>query len=202
MSRLRVAPIVEGHGEEKAIRILLTRLWGELLGGEYIDITRPIRRPRGLLVKEEELKKAVQLAATKLNNPAAAVDRKAILILLDAENDKPCELAPRLLHFAVDCRADLPISVVLANLEYETWFVASAESLADFLSVEPHQFITDPERSRSGKAWIEKHFKETKYSETVDQPSMTAKMNLATCRERSPSFDKLCREFERYLSSP
>ena len=32
MSRLRVAPIVEGHGESYCIRILLERVWGELLG--------------------------------------------------------------------------------------------------------------------------------------------------------------------------
>lgn len=34
----------------------------------------------------------------------------------------------------------------------------------------------------------------TKYSETQDQPRMTAQMDLALCRRRCPSFDKLCRE--------
>ena len=46
MSRIRIAPIVEGHGETEAIRPLLRRIWTELLGGEYADILKPIRRPR------------------------------------------------------------------------------------------------------------------------------------------------------------
>jgi predicted ATPase len=36
-----------------------------------------------------------------------------------------------------------------------------------------------------------------KYSETIDQPAMTADMDLSLCRRRSPSFDKLCRELEK-----
>lgn len=35
---------------------------------------------------------------------------------------------------------------------------------------------------------------------TVDQPAMTSHMDLHLARERSPSFDKLCRELERRLS--
>ena len=38
MSRLCVAPIVEGHGDDRAIRILLQRIWSELLGGDYVEV--------------------------------------------------------------------------------------------------------------------------------------------------------------------
>jgi hypothetical protein len=37
------------------------------------------------------------------------------------------------------------------------------------------------------------------YAETVDQPRLTAAMDLQMCRERSKSFDKLCRELEKRL---
>lgn len=56
MSRLNVAPIVEGHGEQQsAIRTLITRVWTEIAGGEYVHVLRPIRRPRAHLVNPTEL---------------------------------------------------------------------------------------------------------------------------------------------------
>ena len=45
----------------------------------------------------------------------------------------------------------------------------------------------------------QRRFKGVKYSETVDQPAMTRAMNLAQCRLRSPSFDKLCRDLQGRL---
>ena len=55
MNRLRVVPIVEGHGEQQsAIRTLLVRLWTELLGGDYIDVLQPIRIPRSKLIQPAE----------------------------------------------------------------------------------------------------------------------------------------------------
>ena len=47
--------------------------------------------------------------------------------------------------------------------------------------------------------WVADRFK-GHYSETVDQPALTAKMDLDLCRERSPSFDKLCRELGSQLA--
>ena len=68
MSRLRVFPIVEGHGEDQPIRILLQRIWGELVGGEYIEVLKPIRGKRHKLIKATELGKALNLAALKLRD--------------------------------------------------------------------------------------------------------------------------------------
>ena len=39
---LRVVVIVEGHGEDGAIRTLLERIWYELLGGDYIEVISSI----------------------------------------------------------------------------------------------------------------------------------------------------------------
>jgi len=89
---------------------------------------------------------------------------------------------------------------VLANPEYETWFVAAAESLEDFLDLGGGETLSeDPEKDGLKKAWIESRFRGLRYSETVDQPRMTAAMDLALCRSRSPSFDKLCRELSKRL---
>ena len=67
MMRLRVAPIIEGDGEEEAVRILLDRTWREVLGGEYIDVLKPIRQPRSRLVINEHLCRAIRLASLKLD---------------------------------------------------------------------------------------------------------------------------------------
>ena len=212
MSRLRVATIVEGHGEVVAIRILLERIWREIAGGEYIDVLRPIRRPRSKLLRpgpeggpsvinQDEVSRAVKLANLTLSNPGESVLPSLVLILLDADSDCPGELAPRLKEAGEEEGSLFDLAVVLANVEYETWFVAAAPSLTDYLLLKQHDVPTEeaelsPESRRSGKKWIEDRFKVQKYSETVDQVKLTARMDLRMCRNGSPSFDKLCRELE------
>jgi len=71
LSRLRVAPIVEGHGEDLAVRILLRRLWTELLGGEHIEVLKPIRSSRTKLIQTPELERAVDLAVLKLRSASS-----------------------------------------------------------------------------------------------------------------------------------
>jgi hypothetical protein len=86
---------------------------------------------------------------------------------------------------------------VLAKIEYETWFVAAAESLRDYLDIT--ESVPDHPETSAGKGWVQARFRGTKYSETIDQVRMTAAMDLSRCREGSPSFDKLCREIAKYM---
>lgn len=204
MSRLTVVPIVEGHGEVPSVRILLQRIWYELLQGEFIEVLQPIRQPRDRLTsnKEGALEKALNLAAGKLRARSGLQQPTLILILLDANTDVPCALAPSLLQTANDCRADQDIACVLPNVEYETWFVAAAASLGEHLDLSKDRALPEtPEDLRLGKAWIQQRFK-GRYSETVDQPKLTARMDLYGCRTQSPSFDKLCRELEARVKAP
>jgi hypothetical protein len=99
------------------------------------------------------------------------------------------------LEWAKSERSDVDIICVVANVMYETWFVAAAQSLGESLNLSADTAVPDdPEQQRQGKGWIERYFKGPKYSETQDQPAMTAKMDLVARRAKSPSFDKLCRE--------
>jgi Domain of unknown function (DUF4276) len=202
LSHLRVLPIVEGHGEDSSIRILLQRIWSELLGGESLEVLKPIRGSRHKLVKASELGRALNLAVPKLR-ATSSQSPAMVLVLLDADDDLPCVLGPSLLSLARQARADADVSCVIANLEYETWFVAAAESLSEFLDLSARPLIpADPEKARQGKGWIQKNFRGPKYSETIDQPAMTRAMDLRLCRQRSLSFDKLCRELERRFQPP
>lgn len=196
---IRIAPIVEGHGEVEAVRILLTRTWNTFVNpGEYPDVIQPIRVSKSKIIREDrELLRAVDLASLKLNGAGL------VLLLMDADDDAACSVGPTLVGTVAEQRSHINFACVLAVVEYETWFVAAAESLADSLRPEFATAIpADPESERSGKGWIQAFFKGTRYSETIDQPRLTARMDLHAARAGAPSFDKLCRELEKRATGP
>lgn len=196
---LQVGVIVEGHGEYEAIRKVLERIWYELLGGDHIEVLRPFRQPQRTLFREEKFKATVDAVKIKLGPDTPEGPRKLVLILIDAEEKCPKDLAPRLLTWAREARSDADIACVLPNPMFETWFAAAASSLGGVNDLPADLEVPqDPEGKRLGKGWIKKHLPR-KYSATVDQPRFAAKMDLAVCRANSPSFDKLCRELNSRL---
>ena len=119
------------------------------------------------------------------------------MVLVDADDDLPCQLGPYMQEVASAVRNDFDVSCIVANIDYETWFVAASGSLLGFWK-DPDDFEppANPE-GKNGKSWVKQRFYGPKYSETIDQAKLTARMDLATCREVSSSFDKLCRELEK-----
>jgi hypothetical protein len=203
-----VAPIVEGQTEQRCVERLLHRIWEELLGGpERLQVLEPFRgrrdalvHPSGLALGQSVQKAFLKLQAKAKREPLA---RLLVLLLLDAEEDCPAELAPRLLQTARNAQANATIACVLAKRMLENWFVASVASLAGIQDLP--QRLQPPEDSESprGSAWLEKQMRSVKrsrkYSKTVDAPEFVRAMNLRDCRTRPPSFDKLCRELQKLL---
>lgn len=202
VSSLTIAPIVEGHGDAAAVPILLRRICAELLGGRLVHVLPPIRQPRDRLLNDRDgcLERSLNLALRKLKQSSVPSVPGLVLLLVDADNDCAAEGGPRTLQLAKRLRTDADIAVVWAVWKYETWFVAAAESLHEHLNLSQASIPSDPEASRSRKNWIERHWRGVKYSASVDQPKLTDCMDLSLCRQRSPSFDKLCREIKRRLS--
>ena len=198
--RLRVAPIVEGHGEQNCVRLLLERVGYERLGLSYVDVQRPLRHPKGGLSAPGSavLRSAVEMSARRLIAAAAADPQPCvglILVLLDADDDCAATLGPRLRDATRAVRPDIPSAAVLAVKEYETWCVASADSLAGVVTLAPGERApADPEGGGLGKAWIQKRFDGTRYTEPVDQPRLTKRLDLQVVHDRCPSFRKLCRD--------
>lgn len=129
--------------------------------------------------------------------------RHAILILMDSDDDCPAEIGPELRRRACEARPDVPIAVVLANTEYEAWFLAAAESLANTRGLMAHLTAPpDPEAIRDAKGWLSAHMtmRERKYSPTQDQASFSAVMDLDLARRRSRSFQKLWQEVARLMT--
>ena len=195
MIEKRVACVVEGHGEVEALPILLRRLAERLPVPVNVQVPTPIRVPKSKLQKAGELERVVQLAARKAGIGGG------ILIVLDGDDDCPADLGPRLLQRAAVARGDVPISVVVAQREYEAWFLAAAESLAGRRGL-PTNLVSppEPEAIRGAKGWLSDRMpRQRPYSETLDQPALTALLDVDRAR-RAPSFDKLCRDVERLLS--
>lgn len=200
MTSLRVAPIVEGDGEVAAVGELLRRLGFEMFGGKYIDVMRPylLHRAEFSPKRTEKLREAMNTCAEKMLQKSQDRSKMLILLMCDPEPEPTCVLGPNLTEHARKIRNDIPLSVVFADVEYESWFVAAAKSLQRYLT------LTQTEQesiTHSGsKSWVKRHMTKNKYSETTDQPKLTAEMDLALCRRNSLSFDKLCRELEKHLS--
>ena len=199
MTRVVLAPIVEGDGEVSSLPILIRRIGQAYCPEIFFDVLKPIRMPASSLLKADDpcLMRAVGIAERKLTEHCESSVRKCVLILLDVEGGCAATLGPNLKRRATEIASHLRIACVFAVDEYETWFVAAAESLTDYLDIEPGQVPSDPESRGAKKKWIEDRFRVGKYRETVDQPKFSATMDLRLCRSRSPSFDKLCREIER-----
>lgn len=169
-----ILPIVEGHGEVTAVPILIRRIIAHYAPEAYVDVGRPIRVSRAGLVQSNGIERTVELAARQTQ----ATD--GILILLDADDNCPRELAEALLTRGRTARPDRAIAVVVANREYEAWFLASATSLrgkrglADDMEPPPN-----PEAIRDAKGWLAHHAGHGfSYKPTIDQPALTQLFDL------------------------
>jgi hypothetical protein len=143
---------------------------------------------------------AAELGAPNLLTPTP-IEKGGVLVLLDADDDCPAEYGPLLLARAQAARPDKQVSVVLANREFEAWFLAAAPSLAGQFGF-PSEFARpqNPETPRDCKGLLTKaRPKGQPYKETVDQAPLTSIFDLKMAREHSDSFDKFYREVSRLL---
>lgn len=190
-----IVAIVEGPGEVDAIPILIRRIAAAALPSAAPHVPRPIRVKRDRFLKEHELERYVDLAARQ-SGPDGGV-----LIVLDADDDCPPELAATILRRATRARSDRPIKVVLARREYEAWFLAAATSIAGRRGLPGD--ITAPneaESIRDAKGWLTSRMPPGRaYKETRDQPALTSLFDLATARRGAPSFDKMWRTVTQLL---
>ncbi len=189
-----IACIVEGHGEVQALPALLRRVGYEIDPGAQLRVPQPYRVNRSSLVRPEMLERVVQTQADRVTGAGG------VLVLIDSDKDCPAELGPRLLARARDTRPDKKVAVVLANCEFETWFLAAADSLAGYRGL-PEGLASppDPEAIRGAKEWLGSRMPGRSYRETSDQTAFAARFDLKMAREKSPSFEKFWREAERLI---
>ena len=111
---------------------------------------------------------------------------RAILVLLDSDDDCPADLGPRLLARAQCLSPDLRILVVLAKREFEAWFLASAESLRGRRGLRGDLVSPAyPEEVQGAKEWLSERMTGNQhYVETLDQPALVAGLDLDAAKTR------------------
>jgi Domain of unknown function (DUF4276) len=191
-----IASIVEGDGEVSALPKVLHRIAAEL-GVVGLMTPKPALIFRGKITKERGVEHAVLGEAKRVPGVGG------VLVLLDADDDCPAQLGPRLLERA---RASLPekrIAVVLANREFEAWFLAAAPSLAgqhDLAAA--FQMPVNPESPRDCKGLLsEARPKGKPYKPNIDQKVLASLFDMKMARENSPSFDKFYRDIAWLLAT-
>jgi hypothetical protein len=186
--------VVEGDGEEDAVRVLIRRLTAQIDPSTEVRVGMVIRRPRGRLLKPEQLERDIELTVRRIGR------NSAILVLLDADDDCPAELGQRLLRRAQFAHADLAVSIVVAKREFEAWFLAAAESLRGVRGLPMDlNAPVDPEAVRGAKEWLSARMGgRARYSPTRHQAAFAARFDLDRAR-RADSFDKCWREVARLL---
>ncbi len=203
-----IVPIVEGQTEAGCIERLLQRIWEMLAVPIRLQVLPSSRGKRNALVDlaKPELAHKVEEAQAKLAR-RLSVDSSSqglLLLLLDAEDDCPAELAPKLLAAANNARSDVDISCVLAKRMLENWIMAGASTLAGVNGMPYSLPARDRFEDRSGSAWLNEQLRSEKatrkYKKTVDAKTFIEAMNLQECRVNCPSFDKLWRELEMRIA--
>ncbi|MEV8631084.1 DUF4276 family protein [Streptosporangium sp. NPDC051023] len=189
-----IAAIVEGEGEVAALPVLLRRIANELSVWD-VRIPTPRRVPRSKLVSPGGVENAVLQASYHVDGQGG------ILLLIDADDDCPAAMGPELLRRARRERGDKEISTVLANREFEAWFLAAAPSLAGRRGLaDPLEPPADPEGPRDAKGWLSARKADgTSYRPTADQAALAGAFDMVQARKNAPSFDKFWRDVERLM---
>ena len=188
--------IVEGHGDEKALPVVLRRLRQAIAPDVQLNVPPPLRKPRNAPTKTGGLEAAVEFAARRVAAP------RGILIVLDADDDCPAELGPSLLVRAKSTRPDIPLAVVLATREFEVWFLAALPSMCGQYGLAGQiPEVANPEEIRGTKEFLQRCMVGgAVYKASIHQAKLAAVFDMHSARVRSPSFDKLWREVERLLA--
>lgn len=183
-----IAPIVEGDGEEVAIRLLIQRIGYQRLG-LHIEVAKAYRLARGKMTQEKELCRAIRLQSLAVSSSLGGV-----LIVLDADDDCPIELRDAIERHA--WKSGLSCQVVAANREYEAWFLAALPSLRTHKDVHDDAgYDGDPDSPRDAKGCLRARMSVI-YRPKEHQPAFSALLDPDLAFGGSRSFRRMCAAVE------
>jgi hypothetical protein len=193
-----LVPIVEGKSEVEGLRGLLNRIVYEVLNETGVQIATPFLVKRYLVVKDGRLESAIDAAIR--DRQEKGVEVGAILVLLDADEDCPVEVAKRLNERARSA-TKFPISVVLADRAIESWFLGAKESLRgvcgiarDAIAPENAECLPNPKRRLSN------NISGGRYRERRDLPTLAERIDIRLCGDRCRSFRKFVKEVRALIA--
>ena len=197
----KIVPIVEGEGDLQAVPILLMKILHAMNRYDFFIAPPRSAHSRSNLTRPDGLEKFLRHAGMEPNCAG-------ILILVDADKDCPKELAHQFAERIQALGIRFPTVIVVANGEYETWFLASLNTIAgNDLATGPGlpqglRYENEVEGTRGAKGWLTEHFpKGRPYKEVTDQPAMTRLLDVELVREHSRSFRRLCHAVEQIVEA-
>lgn len=194
---LYIFPIVEGHGDERALPVLIRHILNVRFNYFEYCVLHPYRLPKGKIQQKDAWDAVISLASERLLGMANSEhDVLLILATCDADDDCPVELKQILDDFSNTRAERILFEFVAPQPEYETWFLAAAHSFAGHKDcVDVIQPIQNLNAIRDAKGHFERHIlKENRYySETVDQAKFSAIIDFSLNPETE------CRSFRRFI---
>lgn len=176
MSR-RIAAVVEGHGEVKAVPILLRRI-AEDLGVYDCEIRTPHR------IGRDHMTGAKMVSAVRIQRAVVGEDG-LVIVLYDSDDDEPEATIEATITALRSASCDA--AVFVAVREFESWLLADIESLRGSDSIrDDASFDDDPERPRDAAGRLEDLMTES-YKKTLHQARFRARLDLQRAAEASPS---------------
>ena len=182
-----IQPIVEGPGDVAAVPVLLRRLLHEAMLRPDTTVMRPVN-----CTGKGNLRKRIQdYISYCLGNNC-----DAILVLFDADSDCALELVREVCEKCRGLNLPVPIAVVCAVREYETWFLASVESAAGGqgrAEPNPESVVNPKERLKALLGG--------RYRETEHQAGLSAKLDLDATAGTRRSFRRLRHAVEELVDA-
>lgn len=191
-----IRSIVEGSNDEDAMKCLLKGYKEKKQQLIDINIAKPTNAGgRSRIIKDLE----------KFLERAAIGENDAILVVLDADNDKkdcPGSFAQELAKRAKKLKLPHPIGIVVATVEYEAWLIASIETIAPKHPKVLRQNVKcqqDPDKVSDPKGWLKQNRSEKPYDEAVHQGRMTEDIDFDCAERNSRSFRRLLKTIEEIV---
>ena len=193
-----IVPMVEGQGDVAALPPLLGRILLEMYNRSDVVVGQG----RNMVVKTNGRSNLESSLDKFLDHAQSRPDCGAILILLDADDDCPVTLARHLWQRCQEIGTRCPVQVVCAHREYESWILASLETIRDRAGIPDNaSFAGDADAVPNPKQWLtDRMGRGQAYKETTDQPSLSSRIDLEL-QANSRSFRRLCHAVEQLLEA-
>ena len=192
-----IVPVVEGAGDVAALPGLLTRILLEKYNRADVIVAQgksKVVAANGRMKLESKLEQFLQHAH---NKPECA----AILVLLDADDDCPVTVANQLSQRCEQYRSICPVQVVYADRSYESWFLASLDTIRGQGDIPGTISIQTPVESiNNPKQWLTEQMPSGQaYKETAHQAPFSRLIDVELAYHNSRSFRRLCHALEQLL---
>ena len=178
---------------------LLRRVLWDKLNRFEISVKRPkVTHGKPNLIKHYE----------RFIDYAALEGCDGIVVVVDADDECPKDLATGLASRAIRHGLRIPLVVVCPNPDFEIWFVGSlaedyGQSIRDRLQLpESVKGPEDLESVRKAKSWLNEHMpNHHAYKPTVHQNDLTHHIRLDLVYVQSRSFRRLCNAIKELIDA-